>query len=335
MFERLDRACVNVNLLNDCPEISLENLPIIGSDHGSICLTLNGIRRKKAKGFKFEAIWLSHKDFKPLVEKFWNQRVNANPLLNFVTITGQFANQAKAWNKNIFGNLFRKIEDLNERSHDIQQQLILSPMSSYLKEHDLKIRDELLQLYREEEMYWAQKAKVNWLSLGDMNTRFFQTHANIRRKSNYIFKIMDNTGNWATSEQDIADVLVHEFKKQFHLDCVLIILEHCIDDIDNELLLKQITDDEIWEAVNAIGALKAPGPDGLHASFYQNCWTEVKDTVVPMIKARKKQRNSKAWNGILDTRDLILKGMRWIVGNEIQRLVALLSEMQMEDHSLL
>ncbi|KAL6213773.1 hypothetical protein ACLB2K_013215 [Fragaria x ananassa] len=58
----------------------------------------------------------------------------------------------------------------------------------------------------------------------------------------------------------------------------------CIDDADNDLLLKQITDDELWEAVNAIGALKAPGPDGLHASFYQNCWMEIKDTVIPMIK---------------------------------------------------
>ncbi|KAL6134011.1 hypothetical protein ACLB2K_066244 [Fragaria x ananassa] len=88
---------------------------------------------------------------------------------------GQFANQAKAWKKNVFGNLFRKLEDLHERNP-------------------------------------------------------------------------------------------------------------CIDDADNDLLLKQITDDELWEAVNAIGALKAPGPDGLHASFYQNCWMEIKDTVIPMIK---------------------------------------------------
>lgn len=64
----------------------------------------------------------------------------------------------------------------------------------------------------------------------------------------------------------------------------LSVVDPCIDDADNDLLLKQITDDELWEAVNAIGALKAPGPDGLHASFYQNCWMEIKDTVIPMIK---------------------------------------------------
>ncbi|KAL6208770.1 hypothetical protein ACLB2K_019715 [Fragaria x ananassa] len=46
-----------------------------------------------------------------------------------------------------------------------------------------------------------------------------------------------------------------------------------------------VSDEEIQEAINSIGALKAPGPNGIHASFYQNCWNEVKDTVIPMIKA--------------------------------------------------
>lgn len=139
MFDRLDRACVNASLLNECPDLSLENLPIIGSDHGPICLTLNVARKKIVQSFKFEAVWLSHKDFKPLVDHFWKQNLNANPLLNFVTIAGQFANQAKAWKKNVFGNLFRKLEDLHERSICIQQQLMLSPLSPYLREQDLRI----------------------------------------------------------------------------------------------------------------------------------------------------------------------------------------------------
>ena len=33
------------------------------------------------------------------------------------------------------------------------------------------------------------------------------------------------------------------------------------------------------------------------------------------FQVKKKQNNSTAWNGILDARDLITKGMRWILGN--------------------
>ncbi|XP_061993561.1 uncharacterized protein LOC133711457 [Rosa rugosa] len=280
IFERLDRACVNTSLLNDCPDIKLENLPIIGSDHGPICLTLNNIKKKKNKSFKFEAIWLSHKEFKPLVEHIWNQSLNTNHLLNFVTIAGQFSSQAQNWNKNVYGNLFRKLEDLNERSSLIQQQLMMSPMSNYLQVQDLQVREELLVLYKDEELFWAQKAKANWLKLGDRNTRFFQAQVNIRKKSNLITRIQDSSVNWATADHDIADILIQDFKKRFHLDNApnkdslndfICIIEPCINHSDNELLNKQVTDEEILEAVKAIGPLKALDPDGLHASFYQNC----------------------------------------------------------------
>lgn len=49
-------------------------------------------------------------------------------------------------------------------------------------------------------------------------------------------------------------------------------------------LVSPILDDKIWEAVNGIGALKAPGPDGLNVGFFQECWELVKDSVMCMIK---------------------------------------------------
>lgn len=48
--------------------------------------------------------------------------------------------------------------------------------------------------------------------------------------------------------------------------------------------MSPISDDEILEAVNGIGALKAPGPNGLNVDFFQKCWELVKDLVMCMIK---------------------------------------------------
>ncbi|KAL6225750.1 hypothetical protein ACLB2K_004599 [Fragaria x ananassa] len=51
-----------------------------------------------------------------------------------------------------------------------------------------------------------------------------------------------------------------------------------------------------------------------------NWWVQVMQKKYLMkcsfFQAKKKQRNSMAWNGILDTMDLIIKGMRWIVGDD-------------------
>ena len=52
---------------------------------------------------------------------------------------------------------------------------------------------------------------------------------------------------------------------------------------------------------------------------HDNWWAQImrrkylrKDS---FFQARKKQNNSTAWNGILDARELVIKGMRWILGN--------------------
>ena len=201
IFERLDRALSNTALLNDYPDLKLENFPIVGSDHGPICLTLKQRQRKPRKSFKIEAMWLSHKTFKPMVKDLWNQQLDNDSLLNFITITNQFAQQARVWNKNVYGNIFRKIETLNDRSNDIQKQLMLSPFSMFLQEQDNKIREELMQCYASEETFWTQRAKANWLRLGDRNTKFFQTQVNMRKRSNTITKLQSDAGVWITNEQ--------------------------------------------------------------------------------------------------------------------------------------
>ena len=39
-----------------------------------------------------------------------------------------------------------------------------------------------------------------------------------------------------------------------------------------------ITDEEIISAVNQLGPLKTPGPDGIPAAFYQKFWVTVRQT---------------------------------------------------------
>ncbi|XP_024200132.1 uncharacterized protein LOC112203389 [Rosa chinensis] len=61
------------------------------------------------------------------------------------------------------------------------------------------------------------------------------------------------------------------------------ILDPIIDDADNVNLLKPVTMDEIHLPVNSIGPLKAPGPDGIHAMFYQKHWDLVKDKMSDIV----------------------------------------------------
>lgn len=78
----------------------------------------------------------------------------------------------------LFENGIRKVGDIK-----IKQQILFYRLSETQKramKGDISIlnfekclREELSSVLRTEEVMWAQKAKINWLKLGDRNTRFF------------------------------------------------------------------------------------------------------------------------------------------------------------------
>lgn len=78
----------------------------------------------------------------------------------------------------LFENGIRKCGDIK-----IKQQILFDPFNE-ARERAMKgdisilnsencLREELSTALRTEEVMWAQKPKINWLKLGDRNTRFF------------------------------------------------------------------------------------------------------------------------------------------------------------------
>lgn len=61
----------------------------------------------------------------------------------------------------------------------------------------------------------AEKMRVNWLQLGEKNTKFFQTMMNVRQKRNEILKIKDNMGFWWLKGEGMEQVFMQDFKLRF------------------------------------------------------------------------------------------------------------------------
>jgi hypothetical protein len=57
---------------------------------------------------------------------------------------------------------------------------------------------------------------------------------------------------------------------------VIELLEPCISEGTNESLCAEFSDKEISDALFQIGPLKAPGPDGFPARFFQRNWGTLK-----------------------------------------------------------
>lgn len=59
---------------------------------------------------------------------------------------------------------------------------------------EIKISDRLVELYHREELMWRQRSRIEWLSAGDRNTKFFHLRASIRRKKNMIKALSNSLG---------------------------------------------------------------------------------------------------------------------------------------------
>ena len=144
-------------------------------------------------------------------------------------------------------------------------------------------------LYREE-MMWRQRSRITWLREGDRNTEFFHRRATWRRKKNKITKLRKGDGSWTEREEEIHQEINSFFKELYKKDeqveptGLLDLIPQRVDERMNASLTKEVTDEEIGDALFQISPLKAPGPDGFPARFYQRNWLILKEDVARGVK---------------------------------------------------
>lgn len=153
---------------------------------------------------------------------------------------------------------------------------------------EAKLRKELDEVLHQEELLWYQKSRVDWIRDGDRNTTFFHLSTIARRWRNKINAIKNNAGVWVTDKNEVKASIVSFFSSLF--------TEEHIEDNDGnndlprdifpefslpdwEALMRPYSRTEIETVVKNMGALKAPGPDGFQALFFQKNWDMVSDNV--------------------------------------------------------
>lgn len=69
------------------------------------------------------------------------------------------------------------------------------------------MEEDLPKLLSHEEIYWRQHSKQLWLQEGDLNTKYFHRFANHRRRTNHLFRIQDQLGEWVEGETMHVEVI--------------------------------------------------------------------------------------------------------------------------------
>ncbi|PSR84913.1 Endonuclease [Actinidia chinensis var. chinensis] len=139
-----------------------------------------------------------------------------------------------------------------------------------------KVKAELWQNSRLSESIWRQKSRINWLKLGDKNTKFFQTFANSRYRKNFIGSV-EVDGVMLEDPNLIKSAAIDYFSKLFDEETWTRprlggMAFGSLDATDRMTLEKTFLEEEIVRAIKDCSSFKAPGPDGFNLGFVKKAW---------------------------------------------------------------
>lgn len=265
---RLDRSLANCAWNETFPSGRCTYLRFEGSDHRPLVTYSDEARIKRKGVFRFDRRLLTNDEIRDLVADSWNH-------LRIESVEVKISRCRAAiigWSKEKNRNSSKKIKDL---------QAILEVLLSSTEPEPVligKSTEDLNQAYKEEELFWRQRSRIQWLQHGDRNSGFFHAVTRGRRHQNRMNIIEDNQGKTVHEESQVAvavsdyfqDIFTSNGNTDFHI--VEEALIPCITDQMNDRLMAMPSLEEIRSAVFSIHPDKAPGSDGFSASFYQGYW---------------------------------------------------------------
>ncbi|CDY57647.1 BnaAnng14890D [Brassica napus] len=283
--KKLDRMLLNYASIQSFPHAtSFFQAPMI-SDH-SPCLTDLAFPLSKAgtQPFKFLNYLTKHPNFHQVVQDAWIQA--GSLCMDLASLCWKLKNikrELRTLNKEIFSNIQERVKEAYRLLQILQVQSLDSPSAeTFLQESILSQKWHFLRQI--EESYFKQKSRINWLSLGDQNTTFFQRMCQARASYNAIRSFLLASGEFIVDPLEMSHLAVGHFKSVLGPEGSVLRRQftplawfhsltpfRCSVAQQNQMILLP-TSEEITRIMFKLNPNKAPGPDGLSSGFFKAAW---------------------------------------------------------------
>ncbi|XP_060170802.1 uncharacterized protein LOC132601754 [Lycium barbarum] len=281
VFSRIDRGLVNASWVQMWDALEIIVMAPEFSDHSPLSLTVEERQTMRAKPFKFFNCLATHPDFRSSVQRNCQQICNGRPMEKVWKKMHRLKHVLKKLNNTEFKGVDERIALTKQKLQDIQAQMIGPNDHQLYFEEQQRVKIELEKWYQIQESAMKQKARVNWLKLGDSNTTYFHACLRNRMAQNHIRSLTTNDGRLIQTDAQVQEEVVGFYKQSLgtaasHLPIVRteVMQQGRVLSRDQQLILvENVTIPEIVEAVMDIEDNKAPGSDGYNAFFYKKIGT--------------------------------------------------------------
>ncbi|GKV02210.1 hypothetical protein SLEP1_g14669 [Rubroshorea leprosula] len=282
---RLDRALANSAWQNLFPSTQVLHELRLGSDHCPLVLSTDAIPKPKGKRFRYEMQWELQDGFTEVIQQGWHKVTSGSSLFQLAKKLQSCKQTLKDWSKQHRSHKSSDVQFLLNELALLQQQ----PMDANNSRKQREIIQHIDKIWSEDEAYWFQRSRVNWLKFGDRNSSFFHAIASRRRSRNHIVKLKDDMGRWLQQPADIEQHIFHTFQNLYsehnasNYTDILNLIQPTVTDEMNSKLCATVTMKEVEQATFQLGAFKSPGPDGFPGVFYHRNWNLVRTHIFTAI----------------------------------------------------
>ncbi|XP_059068347.1 uncharacterized protein LOC131858890 [Cryptomeria japonica] len=292
--ERLDRFLVSCYWIGGMWSAASEILDWRGSDHWPIKLVLESTQIFQKPSFRFQLMWLRDSSLHDLVSDWWRKGrpAHGTSMYIFAKLLQHVKFELKRWNRLHFGNIFHEKAGAQADLDGITRRIREEGVTDELLQDEAWAMKLLEEWELREEIYWKQKARIEWLQEGDKNTTFFFNSVKARRHGNSISGLVNDRGELLSSSPEMFREAVQYFESLFREDSqggspeeaqVLSCIPSLVTEDMNQQLMRDISLEELEGVVFSMKRGKAPGPDGFPIEFFQEFWDIIKFDLLAVV----------------------------------------------------
>ncbi|KAG6526875.1 hypothetical protein ZIOFF_008962 [Zingiber officinale] len=286
VWKRLDRVLLSSSWGSLDFTVRVEHLSRAASDHCPLLVEFPGFQKPRAS-FRFQRMWVRHRDFMQTVRLNWCLPSVAQGLQRLQMKLRRLKEHLKWWNMEVFGNIHDRVLQAEESMAAAEQAYDRDP-TEQSRTHRSECQARLFRVLDMEEDFWKQRAAIRWMGEGERNTKFFHSTVQKKRTASRIFRIWEE-GQCLDQPDGIRESGVRYFQELLTgetVDSTVVdteLIPSLVSAEDNLMLEGLPSAEEVKQVVWSMCQDSAAGPDGFSVAFYRACWEIVGEDVFQAV----------------------------------------------------
>jgi len=166
----LDRVLVSGKWEEIFPLTTVQVITRIGSDHNPLLVDIGENAIHRTKIFRFEPSWLNQESFRDWVLQKWPRRTDQYIVDHWHKVSSCLRRAMKGWGANVGSEQRKSKQNLLLNIKYLDEEVEKKDLSKEEWAKRYALEDRLMDIYKEEDVFWQKRGGEQWLLEGDANT---------------------------------------------------------------------------------------------------------------------------------------------------------------------